>query len=122
MNINFSKYSTTLSFFFDEISKFVNLETLKIQEFDLEEENLIEFYVDTIKSFKKLRTLDLSSNSINNACMKAILFRDELEQELEINELIDCTFPCLETLIINRNNLTDFCVKYIEKNRKKISP
>jgi Leucine-rich repeat (LRR) protein len=121
-NINFSKYSTTLSFFFDEIGKFVNLEYLKIQEFDLEEANLIEFYVDTIKRFKKLKTLDLSWNSINNVWMKSILFEDEIEQEIDFSESSKSTFPWLETLVINRNSLTDMSVKYIEKHRKQISP
>lgn len=58
--INFSKYSPTLSFFFEEIDRFKNLESLKIVSFDLEEENLIEFYIDTLQGFHKLKHLDLS--------------------------------------------------------------
>lgn len=78
--INFSKFSPTLSFFFEEIDKFKNLKSLKISDFDLEEDNLIEFYTDTIQSFQKLEYLDLSQNFINDQCMHKLLILDEFEQ------------------------------------------
>ena len=66
--INFSKYSPTLAYFFDELAKFTKLESLQIKEFDLEEDNLMDF-IDNIKLeelFRNLRHLDLSDNSIND--------------------------------------------------------
>lgn len=59
-HINFSKFSVTISLFFAAFDKLKYLEDVKLSRFDLDENSLIDIYIDIIRSRDKLKRLDLS--------------------------------------------------------------
>ena len=121
-NVNFSKHSVALSFFFEIIERFQYLESLKLWSFGLDADNLLDSYTEIIQSFRLLKHLNLSNNMINDECIKRVLFIDEFEQEYNITEYRSWTYPCMVYLNVCRNHLSSDGVSEIKSNWRKISP
>lgn len=122
--INFSKYSFTISQFFEAFEKFKWLEDLKLKHFDLDENSLIEMYVDTLRNCKKLKVLNLSNNLINDDLIMSILLGESTDPLLWSVDMYSkhAYFPKLETLDISFNNISLSKLSKITAKRCKISP